>query len=145
MKRKQSGNNENIKTTLFIMSLDTPTALHDLGFDIQAILGAAVFDCNGLPKDYFTSADYQDISWVQTAFQALGLRSLLISSLQLDTFHYAIVHGTQYCAVVTKQHEGYVAIIVAQNVFHLQTQRILNWVQQLHPRIFAETAHLRPA
>lgn len=127
------------------MSPDTPTALHDLVFDIQSILGAAVFDGNGLPKDYFTSADYRDINWVQTAFQALGLRSLLISSLQLDTFHYAIVHGTEYCAIVTKQHHGYVAVIVTQQACQIQTQMIIDWMKTVHPRMFAETPHLMKA
>lgn len=123
------------------MASDTQTAQLDLNFDVQYILGAAVFDLNGLPKDYFISADYQDISWVQTAFQALGLRSLLISSLRLETFNYAIVHGTEHCAVVTRQKHCYVAAIVSQPIFTQKSQTIIAWMQQLNPKQFAETPH----
>ena len=123
------------------MSSDIQTALSALDFDIQSILGAAIFDFNGLPKDYFTSAEYQDISWVQTVFQALGLRSLLVSSLQLETFNYAIVHGADHCAIITKQNHGYVATLVSQSVLDKQATVIIQWMQNLHPGTFTSTPH----
>ncbi|NJL42104.1 MAG: hypothetical protein HC899_39840 [Leptolyngbyaceae cyanobacterium SM1_4_3] len=46
------------------------------------VLGAAIFDLSGLPKDYYISAESADISWVQTIFQALGLQGLLTTSFQ---------------------------------------------------------------
>ncbi|MEM9215501.1 MAG: hypothetical protein AAGD25_14295 [Cyanobacteria bacterium P01_F01_bin.150] len=123
------------------MSPDSQPVSPTLNFDIQSILGAAVFDFNGLPENYFISAKHQDISWVQTAFQALGLRSLLGSSLQLETFKYAVVHGQNHCAIVTKQHNGYMAALVDQAVFNNQRNTIINWMQTLHPDIYASTAH----
>ena len=53
-----------------------------------------------------------NMSWVQTIFQALGLRSLLMSSLQLEGFHHATILGTGYAAVVIKQKAHYVALLV---------------------------------
>ena len=99
------------------MMLDLDGTSQTLQFDSQLILGAAIFDLNGLPHDYFTTVDYQDIGWVQTAFQALGLRSLLTSSLQIETFQYSIVHGTEYCTLITKQTQGYIAMIVSHDIF----------------------------
>ncbi|WP_287280622.1 hypothetical protein, partial [Okeania sp. SIO2G5] len=60
----------------------------------------------------------------------------------LDTFQYAIVHGNEYCSIVTKQHHGYVAVIVTQRMFQLQAQPIIDWLKTIHPCLFAETSHL---
>ncbi|PSB31942.1 hypothetical protein [Stenomitos frigidus] len=78
----------------------------------NAVVGAAIFDLNGLPKEYFTTPEDDDMSWVQTIFQALGLRSLLMSSLQLEGFHHATILGTNYSAVVIKQKAHYVALLI---------------------------------
>lgn len=76
------------------------------------IVGAAIFDLNGLPKEYFTTAAGNNMSWVQTIFQALGLRSLLMSSLQLEGFHHVTILGHDYAAVVVKQKAHYVALLL---------------------------------
>ncbi|AFY69338.1 hypothetical protein Pse7367_1040 [Thalassoporum mexicanum PCC 7367] len=79
----------------------------------QYALGAATFDPSGLPKEYYTLADGdKNISWVQTIFQALGLRSLLSSSLKLDHFYYAVIRGKKYAAVVVRQHNSYFALLL---------------------------------
>ncbi len=76
-------------------------------------LGAATFDPSGLPKEYFTLRDgSKNIGWVQTIFQALGLRSLLISSLKLEGFQYATIHGRECTAVIVKQQTCYLALLV---------------------------------
>ena len=92
------------------------------------IVGAAIFDLNGLPKDYFTTADNHSMSWVQTIFQALGLRSLLMSSLQLEGFHHATIYGTEYCAVVVKQKNHYTALLVKQKD-DIVNEAFIQWVQ----------------
>jgi hypothetical protein len=76
----------------------------------NSIVGAAIFDLNGLPKEYFTTGEGSNMSWVQTIFQALGLRSLLMSSLQLEGFHHAVIQGSDCCAVVVKQPARYMAV-----------------------------------
>ncbi|MGA1263992.1 MAG: hypothetical protein ACO331_08795 [Prochlorothrix sp.] len=78
----------------------------------QQVVGAAVFDWNGLPKEYFTTDQNKDIGWVQTVFQVLGLRSLLMSSLRLEGFLHVTVNGSPYRAVIVKHRDGYVALLV---------------------------------
>lgn len=101
----------------------------------DAIIGAAVFDLSGLPKEYFTTSENGDISWVQTIFQALGLRSLLMSSLQVDGFHHAIIHGTSYCAIVVKQRVRYIALLVRREDFVQMSQSFIQWMQNFEPVI----------
>ncbi|MEB3230162.1 MAG: hypothetical protein VKJ64_04070 [Leptolyngbyaceae bacterium] len=103
---------------------------------IRHILGAAVFDLNGLPREYYTTSRYQDISWVQTIFQALGLRSLLMSSLRLEGFSYSVVYGTEYCAIVVKQRQCYLAAIVENGIFDQQSATLIEWMQQVDPSKF---------
>ncbi|HEY9910034.1 MAG TPA: hypothetical protein V6D18_20765 [Thermosynechococcaceae cyanobacterium] len=96
---------------------------------LDHVMGAAVFDLNGLPREYFTT-EGTDMSWVQTIFQALGLRSLLISSLQLEGFHHAIVHGSESCAVVVKQRTHYTALLIRQSEQEIDRD-FLHWLQNL--------------
>ncbi len=95
---------------------------------LDAVVGAAVFDLNGLPSEYLTTAEESDITWVQTIFQALGLQYLLTSSLQLEGFNHATMCGEDYCAVVVRQRTHYIALLV-----HLKDTTALNtliqWVQ----------------
>lgn len=81
---------------------------------LNDVIGAATFDLNGLPKEYFTTSDSSNMSWVQTIFQALGLRSLLTSSLQLEGFNHATIQGVEYCAVIVKQRHQYTALLLKQ-------------------------------
>ncbi len=99
----------------------------------NAVIGAAVFDLSGLPKEYFTTIENGDVSWVQTIFQALGLRSLLTSSLQIEGFHHAVIHGTGYCAVVVKQRLRYVALLVRREDFVHVSQPFIQWMQNFEP------------
>ncbi|MEB3359802.1 MAG: hypothetical protein VKK04_23960 [Synechococcales bacterium] len=97
---------------------------------LEMIIGAAVFDLNGLPKEYFTTIDNTDVSWVQTIFQALGLRSLLMSSLQVDGFHYATIHGLRHRAIVVKQRTRYIALLVNKVHFDDLADSIIDWMQE---------------
>jgi predicted regulator of Ras-like GTPase activity (Roadblock/LC7/MglB family) len=93
----------------------------------EHVVGAAIFDLNGLPKEYFTTPEDDDMSWVQTIFQALGLRSLLMSSLQLEGFHHATILGTDYSAVVVKHKAHYVALLVLPQA--AIDDSFIGWVQ----------------
>lgn len=101
----------------------------------DSVIGAAIFDLSGLPKEYFTTADSGDIGWVQTIFQALGLQSLLISSLQLEGFHHAVIHGAGYCAIVVRQRARYTALLVRQSDFKELSSSFVYWMQDLEPTI----------
>lgn len=91
------------------------------------VVGAAVFDLNGLPKEYFTTPEGNNMSWVQTIFQALGLRSLLMSSLQLEGFHHATILGSDYAAVVVKQKNHYIALLIQPEA--AIDASFISWVQ----------------
>jgi len=124
-------------TEQFDMSLNTGSPSASLKEDLllEAIIGAAIFDLNGLPKEYFTTAGNGDVSWVQTIFQALGLRSLLISSLQVDGFHYATIHGSPHRAIVVKQRMRYIALLVDQAHFDEHANSLIEWMQDFDSNI----------
>lgn len=99
----------------------------------ESVIGAAVFDLSGLPKEYFTAGESHDISWVQTIFQALGLQSLLTSSLRLEGFHHVVVHGTRYRAIVVRQKTYYVAILI-EKTNEAISESLIKWAQEFNPR-----------
>jgi hypothetical protein len=93
------------------------------------VTGIAIFDLNGLPKEYHTTSESINMSWVQAIFQALGLRSLLMSSMQLEGFQHATIYGSEYCAVVVKQRTHYVAMLVQKHE-ELIDDTFIQWAQQ---------------
>ncbi|MDX2240105.1 MAG: hypothetical protein NW224_05410 [Leptolyngbyaceae cyanobacterium bins.302] len=95
---------------------------------LNDVIGAAIFDLNGLPKEYFTTVDNTGMSWVQTIFQALGLRSLLTSSLQLENFHHAAIQSSDYCAIIVKQRTHYTALLLNQKTEEISTD-VIHWAQ----------------
>jgi hypothetical protein len=103
---------------------------------LDQISGAAIFDLSGLPKEYYISADSADISWVQTIFQALGLQALLTSSFQLARFHHAVIHGGHFHAVVIRQPECYVALLIRHNDV-LIPEDLIHWAIDFDPLTLA--------
>lgn len=99
------------------------------------IIGAAIFDLSGLPKEYFTTSKSSDVSWVQTIFQALGLQSLLMSSLRLEGFHHAVIHGAEYQAVVVRQKIRYTALLICSTESSAVTDSLISWSQEFEPTI----------
>lgn len=123
------------------MSSDIASAAHDQTRTyVDAVIGAAIFDLSGLPKDYFTTDENSDISWVQTIFQALGLRSLIMSSLQVDGFRHAVIHGTGYCAIVVKQRVRYIALLVRRDDFAKFSESFLQWMQTFEPGLLTSNS-----
>lgn len=101
---------------------------------VDDLIGAAIFDLSGLPKEYFTTAESSDVSWVQTIFQALGLQSLLMSSLKLDGFHHAVIHGADYRAVVVRQKNRYTALLTRQTS-EVLSESFVQWSQEFEPTL----------
>ncbi len=75
------------------------------------ITGAVLFDCNGLPQEYFTSTQISLENWEQLIFQLLGLRWLLMSSLKIDNFGFARASSGNHTAVLLRQRETYLALL----------------------------------
>lgn len=98
----------------------------------DSVIGAAIFDLSGLPKEYFTLTNSTDVSWVQTIFQALGLQSLLVSSLRLEGFRHVIAYGKEYRAIVVKQKFRYTALLVRQTNEDLP-EAFIRWAQDFDP------------
>jgi hypothetical protein len=101
------------------------------------ILGAAIFDLSGLPKDYYISIESADISWVQTIFQALGLQGLLTTSFQIDGFRHAVIHGAHCHAVIVRQASCYVAILMQQNDTLASAEDLAQWASDFDPTTLA--------
>lgn len=115
--------------------LSIPSSEKDLFvFYSDSIIGAAVFDLTGLPKEYFTTAESNDVSWVQTIFQALGLQSLLLSSLRLEGFRHAVVHGAEYRAIVVRQKTRYTALLFRQTDLKETSEAFIHWSQGFEPK-----------
>lgn len=100
------------------------------------ILGAAIFDLSGLPKDYYISIESADISWIQTIFQALGLQGLLTSSFRVDGFRHAVIHGMHCHAVIVRQSNCYVAILIRQSDI-LRSEDLAQWANDFDPTTLA--------
>lgn len=86
--------------------------IHFEGYNYQAhITGAVLFDSNGLPQKYFTTAQLSLDNWEQLIFQLLGLRWLLMSSLNFDSFNFARASSGHHTALLLRQRETYLALL----------------------------------
>jgi hypothetical protein len=103
----------------------------------EHILGAAIFDLTGLPKDYYISTEIADISWVQTIFQVLGLQTLLSSAFQLDDFRYAVVHGAHFHALIIGKPSCYVALLIRQSEM-VMSEALVGWAIDFDPAVLAQ-------
>ncbi len=100
---------------------------------LKSVVGAAVFDLSGLPREYLVTDEVDNVGWVQTIFQALGLRSLLMSSLQLEGFHYASTCGQGYRAIVVKQKDQYIALLLKPEYVDSIAQELIQWAKGFDP------------
>ncbi|CAN1213052.1 Aminomethyltransferase folate-binding domain-containing protein [Tumidithrix helvetica PCC 7403] len=101
------------------------------------VLGAATFDLSGLPKEYFSLVGgSKSIIWVQPIFQAIGLKSLLATSLSLDTFNHVVIRGKDYTALVVRQNSCYLAILLEPTNDAID-EKLIDWARHL------DTSHLK--
>jgi hypothetical protein len=111
------------------MSLAPPYENHLMGF--------AIFDLSGLPKEYCTLLDSGiGITWVQSIFQVIGMRSLLSASLSLENFLYAIIQGKGCTALVIRQQNDYLAVLLRGDLGTVSDD-LLGWAKQLNVKQFA--------
>lgn len=108
---------------------------------IEDILGVAIFDFSGLPREYFVTADNESTSWVQLVFQALGLKSLLMSSLELEGLSHICIDLDQQTAIVVRTQEEYVALLMGRPLTFAtvqQSDRLSHWVCQFERQLLRE-------
>ncbi|MBE9137170.1 hypothetical protein IQ254_08125 [Nodosilinea sp. LEGE 07088] len=108
---------------------------------IETILGVSIFDFSSLPREYFITADNESTSWVQVVFQALGLKALLMSSLELDGFSHICIELDQQTAILVRTKETYVALLMAQPLTFATAQeadQFSQWVRQFERQLLRE-------
>ena len=101
------------------------------------ILGVAIFDHSGLPQEYFITPENPSTSWVQLVFQALGLKSLLMSSLKLDGFQHLFIGIEDQMAVVVRTKDTYVALLFKERYQFTSIKmadQFSQWVRQFESR-----------
>jgi hypothetical protein len=99
---------------------------------VDFVIGAATFDLSGLPKEYFVTVEGNDISWIQTIFQGLGLQALLTSCLELGVGQHTVIHSKEYRAVVVKQRVRYVAFLLCYTNAGI-SEEFVRWAQNFEP------------
>ena len=108
---------------------------------LENIIGVAIFDFSGLPREYFITADNESTSWVQLVFQALGLKSLLMASLKLEGFSHISIDLDQQSAIVVRTKEEYVALLLRHPPTFATAQesdRFSHWVRQFERHLLRE-------
>lgn len=101
------------------------------------LLGIATFDLSGLPKEFFTLIDSGiGITWVQPIFQVIGMRSLFSASLTLENFLYAVIQGKGYGALIIRQQNDYLAVLLRGDL-GIVSDDLLVWAKQLNVQQFA--------
>ncbi len=80
--------------------------------DDEQILGLAVFDRVGLPRDYFITLQHEDTEWIQLAFQLLGLQQLIVTTLELPRLSNAMIRTKVGNIVMVCYDQGYIAILL---------------------------------
>jgi hypothetical protein len=118
------------------------------GTRVENILGVAIFDFSGLPREYFVTADNESTSWVQLVFQALGLKSLLMSSLKLEGFSHIAIELEGQTAMVVRTKDKYVALLLRHPLTFTTVQesdRFSHWVRQFERQLLREHDRFIPA
>jgi hypothetical protein len=129
-------------------SVPPNSALSSQDAMLASIVGVAIFDVSGLPREYFVTADNESTSWVQLVFQALGLKSLLMSSLKLESFSHIAIELEGQSAIVVRTKEEYVALLLRQPLVFASAQegdRFSHWVRQFERRLLRENPRFIPA
>lgn len=104
----------------------------------------AVFDLNCLPQEYFVTEANSSTEWVQTAFQSLGLRSLLSASLELEGFQQITIHSEATTAIVVRRRQDYLALLFQGQVAldrAAESQQMLSLIQALNVNKLRQHPH----
>lgn len=122
------------------------TSPAETSLKITDILGVAVFDLSGLPRDYFVTEENPATNWVQIVFQALGLQLLLASSLELADCHQITIQLKSRTAMVIQRQQDYVALLLSgQLMLHNQAdkERLIAFAETLDPDQLRQHPHFQ--
>ncbi len=112
------------------MSISNSQPLKSVGLpDVEQILGLAVFDASGLPRDYFITPQHKDIEWIQLAFQCLGLQQLMVSTMGLPVLSHAMIRTKVGNIVVICCQQRYVALLLKRALPQERPQIDTKWVE----------------
>ena len=115
---------------------------------ITDVLGVAIFDVNGLPREYFITEENPSTGWVQIVFQALGLRSLLASSLELEGFQRIAIRLEETTIMVVRRRHDYIALQIKGMLVLDQkadSDRFMGMINALDPAKLKEHDHFKVA
>jgi hypothetical protein len=102
---------------------------------LEQVIGAAVFDLNGLPKQFFITPENPSLIWTQTILQILGLKSLLNPLMPAETFHYVTFSGHQYRALVVNRRSLYLALAIKHHEDEI-SHEFIRWAWQVQLETF---------
>ncbi|QQE67303.1 hypothetical protein GFS31_40160 [Leptolyngbya sp. BL0902] len=115
---------------------------------LNNILGVAIFDLSSLPKEYYITAENNNTNWVQLVFQALGLKSLLMSSLKLEGFMHISIGFSQQTAIVVRTKDDYVALLMREPILFKdveQSDKFSQWVRHFEQKLLRQNSRFIPA
>ncbi|MEO0539791.1 MAG: hypothetical protein AAFZ80_02880 [Cyanobacteria bacterium P01_A01_bin.105] len=104
-----------------------PYTVYD--YDVNAIIGMAIFDLNGLPQEYFITPSNRDTAWVQLVFQSLGLQALAADALGLGDLRHTVVQTREGDAVVIRTPERFLALFVKRSRPQAMPRLEPDWVE----------------
>ncbi|MBT9317909.1 hypothetical protein [Leptothoe spongobia] len=99
--------------------------------NIDQILGVAVFDPMGLPRDYFITPQHKDTEWVQLVFQSLGLQQLIASTMALPVVGHTMIRTKIGNIVIVCCESGYIAVLLKRALPQERPQIDSDWVAWL--------------
>lgn len=115
---------------------------------LNSILGVAIFDLSSLPKEYYVTAENNNTNWVQLVFQALGLKSLLMSSLKLEGFMHISIGFSQQTAIVVRTKDDYIALLMREPILFKdveQADKFSQWVRHFEQNLLRQNNRFIPA
>ncbi|ESA33531.1 hypothetical protein N836_01825 [Leptolyngbya sp. Heron Island J] len=129
------------------MSTSNPQPLRSVGLpDIEQILGLAVFDAVGLPRDYFITSQHEDIDWVKLVFQSLGLQQLMVSTMGLPDLNHAMIRTKVGNIVIICCESQYIALLLKRALPQEQPQidnTWVDWVCEIETKVVRTHPHFR--
>lgn len=107
-----------------------PQSLKSVGLpDVEQILGLAVFDVQGLPRESFITPQHKDTEWVQLVFQLLGLQYLLAAEMELPPVDHAVIRSKVGNIVIVRSQQGYIALFLKRALPQERPSITQAWVE----------------